>query len=181
MLLRILNGARLKLSRELYSHVDSNVSAYVFVGAPRIPLYYVSSVLKNFFIVTSKHDDIYVTKTARNLGALLDARLTDLGDYLIAGVGGIDPWHAISRLRVLLSNQLRKRILLFSYFPAYGLCDFVPEFGVRSGLPELKDFLDYVKPYAFVSLSNSECYTSYGGIRVYSLGRDTLFLDLKLT
>ncbi|MEO3993362.1 MAG: hypothetical protein QN229_03510 [Desulfurococcaceae archaeon TW002] len=179
MLIRILNGAQLKLLKELHPYVSKDVSTYVFIGAPRIPLYHISTILKNFFIVTSKHDDIYVTKTARNLGVLLDANLINLGDYLIAGVGGIDPWHAISRLRELLSNQERK-ILLFSYFPAYNICDFMPELRTRLGLLELKDFLDYIKPSVFVCLSNVECYTRYGETRIYSLSKDTLFLDLVL-
>lgn len=179
MLLRVLNGARLRLSRDLYSCVGRDVSAYVFIGAPKISLYRVSAILKDFFIVTSKHDDIYVTKTARSLGALLDARLADLGDYLIAGVGGIDPWYAISRLRVLLGGQSSKRILLFSYFPAYSLCDLMPELGVRSGLLELKDFLEYLKPYVLVSSGDADCHTYYGETRIYSVGRDTSFLDLR--
>lgn len=179
MLIRMLNGAQLKLLKELYSYVSRDVSTYVFVGAPRIPLYHISTILKNFFIVTSKHDDIYVTKTARSLGVLLDAHLIDLGEYLIAGVGGIDPWHAISRLRELLSNQKRK-VLLFSYFPAYGICDFVPELRIRLGLLELKDFIDYVRPSVFACLSSVECYTRYGETRIYSLSKDALFLDLRL-
>lgn len=180
MLLRVLNGAQLKLSRDLYSRVDRDVNAYVFIGAPKIPLYRVSAIIKNFFIVSGKHDDIYVTKTARNLDALLDARLAYLGDYLIAGVGGIEPWHAISRLRVLLGTQSSKIILLFSYFPAYDLCDFVSGLGVRSGLPELRDLLDHIKPYVLVSLGDADCHKRYGEIQVYSVGRDTPFLDLRL-
>ena len=139
-----------------------------------------STLLRNFFIVTSKYDDIYVTKTARNSGVLLDACVINLGNYLVAGVGGIDPWNAIKKLRESLSNQLRKRILIFSYFPAYGLCDFIPELRIKSGLIELRDFLDYVKPYMFVSLSNVSCYTHYGETHIHSIGRDTLFLDLNL-
>ncbi|MGC8974692.1 MAG: hypothetical protein ACP5KB_00670 [Thermoprotei archaeon] len=180
MLLRVLNGALLKSSKELYSYVDKNIDAYVFIGAPKLPLYRVSTTLKNFFIVTSKYDDVYVTKTARNTGVLLDARVISLSNYLIAGVGGIDPWYAIMRLRELLGNQTRSKILLFSYFPAYGVCDYLPELSVKSGLAELRNFLDHIKPYVFISLGSVECGTRYGETNVYTLSRETPFLDLKL-
>jgi hypothetical protein len=178
-LFRVMNGALLKHSRELLSYLREDVNAYIFIGAPRIPLYHVSTILRNFYIVTSKCDDIYVTKTARTLGILLDAKAVNLGNYLIAGVGGVDPWHSILRLRELLRNHQGKRVLLFSYFPAHGLCDSIPELSVRSGLPELRNLIDDFKPYVFVSLSGIDCVTRRNETEIHSISKNTSFLDLK--
>ncbi len=174
-----MNGALFKHSRELRSYSCGDFKAYIFIGAPRIPLHHVSAFLRNFHVVTSKCDDIYVTKTARSLGILLDANVVDLGNYLIAGVGGVDPWHSILRLRELLRNQQGKRILLFSYFPAHGLCDSIPELGVRSGLPELRNLIDEVKPYVFISLSSLDCIVHHNETEIHSISKNTLFLDLR--
>lgn len=56
-LFRVMNGALLKHSRELLSYLREDVNAYIFIGAPRIPLYHVSTILRNFYIVTSKCDE----------------------------------------------------------------------------------------------------------------------------
>ena len=157
------------------------MEAYVFLGGPRLPLGHVNAVLGSpFYVVTGKYDDIYVTKAARDLGRLLDARVLDLGRYHMVGIGGIDPHYCVSKALKLLSDIDTREVLVFSYLPAMNWCDLVPRLNVRAGLPELSDFIERVKPRLFVSLGSESCCKLSGGIKVITMSASDTYLDINL-
>lgn len=172
----------MKLKKNLIMLTRVRADLYVFLGGPRIPFSDIEAILsKPFYVVTGKYDDVYVIKTARAAGKLLDANVIAVGQYSLAGIGGIDPHYCISRVRGLLHSTSPSNVLVFSYMPALGYCDTVAKLNVRTGLPELKEFVDSVKPRLFVSLGNDDCSKFCEGLQLVVVSQNTEYLDLDLS
>lgn len=172
----------MKLKKDLAALTRVNTDLYVFLGGPRIPFRDVEEIIeKPFYVVTGKYDDIYVTKTARVTGKLLDAQVITLEQYSLVGINGADPHYCISRVRELLRDAGLSNVLVFSYMPALGYCDTVAKLNVRVGLPELAEFINDVKPRLFVSLGNEDCTKFCEGLQSVVISANTRYLDLNLS
>ncbi|MCD6428828.1 MAG: hypothetical protein J7L12_04355 [Desulfurococcales archaeon] len=101
-----------------------------------------------YFILSGDKDDIYVTKTSRKLGNLLDGNITYLDNIAIAGVSGLDYYQSITKITKYLSERGSKvRVnILVTHHPPRGCLDRIEALNVRGGLGSVRDLIIKLKP-----------------------------------
>ncbi|PUA32440.1 MAG: hypothetical protein B7O98_07240 [Zestosphaera tikiterensis] len=155
MLVRVVLGRRVKSRKDLMklTEDDTNYDLTLLLSGPKIPLPELIKAFKEpVYLVTSKFDDIYISKLSRSLGILLDGTFVDLGNVSLGGIGGIETYQNIARLIQLHTTLGKSKAIITSYFPPKGFGDRLRSLNVRVGLPEITQVIYEVKPSYFISL-----------------------------
>ncbi len=155
MLVRVVLGRWIKSRKDLMKLSEDSMEydLTLFLGGPKIPM---PELIKKFkeptYLVTSKYDDIYVSKLSRSLGILLDGTFIDLNNVSLGGIGGIETFQNIMRLLQLYRTLRTSKTVLVSYFPPKGFGDYLKNQNVRIGLLEIVHAVREIKPAYLISL-----------------------------
>ncbi|MCD6340471.1 MAG: hypothetical protein J7L51_00780 [Desulfurococcales archaeon] len=106
-----------------------------------------------YYILSGDKDDIYITKTSRKLGNLLDGSIVYLGNIAIAGISGLDCYQSIIKLSKALSqsgNKVRINILV-THHPPKGCLDRIEALNIRAGLSSVRDLINKLRPNAVLT------------------------------
>jgi len=181
----VVSNPHVKTRKELLELAQKlrkpGITATIVIGNLRLdPEEYVR-VLPNPYFLSGAEDDIRVTKQARKLNALLDGNVVEIGNVVVAGVGGVDPHQNMERvLRLLRTRSLGKRVdVTLSYHPPRGCGDFIKDLRLRKGLDELRDFIKAVNPMLHVCGGEYVDTCSVNGTAIYALGKGASYLLIE--
>ncbi len=102
----------------------------------------------SYYFLSGDKDDIYITKTSRKLGNLLDGNIIYLSNITFAGVSGLDYYQSIVKLLKTVS-QVRGKVkinVLVTHHPPKGCLDYIETLGIRVGLASVKELIVRLEP-----------------------------------
>lgn len=127
-------------------------------------------------MISGESDDIYYVKLAKELNALLDGRVVELGDIRVGGMGAVNPLQDVQTLTLRRGSGLD---ILVSYFPPSGCLDIAAPLYIRTGLKYVNTAVRVLRPRILLVSRSWKSTTSYcEGVPVVGLGRCVAIVKL---
>lgn len=98
------------------------------------------------YAVPGNMDDVYVKDYLSSRGINVDGRLIDLDGFVLAGIGGIDPYGSLRKVVSELGGRPRSKLIVLSHHPPFGTKVDRAFRSVHAGLRELRRFVEEYEP-----------------------------------
>ncbi len=121
--------------------------------------------------VTGNMDDHYLYRYMVEKGVAIDGRTIEIGDLVIAGIGGLSFSNNLEKVSNELEKYKGKQIVIVSHYPPKGFNDRTYS-GVHAGLPQLRELMEKYRPILFFHghIHEARGIVRYGNIVIVNPG-----------